>query len=87
MHLRWVSHSSKQGPTRETCMHDCAGRKQSSPLVFAGIVAVLGTAGTLFLTGVEVRQSHALGGSMETKMQHLSISTCLKAGSFRSARQ
>lgn len=30
-----------------------AGRKQSSPLVFAIIVAVLGTAGGLFLTNVE----------------------------------
>ncbi len=31
----------------------CSGRKQSSPLVFAIIVAVLGTVGGLFLINVE----------------------------------
>jgi hypothetical protein len=36
----------------ESCVYT-AGRKQSSPLVFALIVAVFGTAGALFLTNVE----------------------------------
>ena len=35
------------------CQACAAGRKESSPLVFALIVAVFGTAGALFLTNVE----------------------------------